>query len=155
MLSVLCLWFLWRCRYVLFAIVCVCSVMFDSVIPWTVACQAPHPWNFPSKNTGKGCHFLLQGIFPTPGIEPMSLVPPALAGRFFTPVLFSIGGGGLVAKLCPSLATPWTAAFQAPLSMGFSRQQYWSGLPFPSPGNLPNPGIEPRSPCVGCNWERC
>ena len=57
---------------------CVCSVMFDSVIPWTVACQAPHPWNFPSKNTGKGCHFLLQGIFPTPGIEPMSLVSPAL-----------------------------------------------------------------------------
>ena len=41
-------------------------------------------------------------------------------------------------------ATPWTVAHQAPPSMGFSRQQYWSGLPFPSPGNLPNPGIEPR-----------
>ena len=39
--------------------------------------------------------------------------------------------------------TPWTVAYQAPLSMGFSRQQYWSGLPFPSPGDLPNPGIEP------------
>ena len=55
-------------------------------------------------------------------------------------------GGGLVAKSCPTLATLWTVAFQAPLSMGFSRQEYWSGLPFPSPGNLPNPGIKPRSP---------
>ena len=45
-------------------------------------------------------------------------------------------------------ATPWTAAHQAPLSMGFSRQEYWSGLPFPSPGGLPNPGIEPRSPAL-------
>ena len=42
-------------------------------------------------------------------------------------------------------ATPWTVAHQAPLSMGFSRQEYWSGLPFPSPGDLPNPGIEPAS----------
>ena len=42
-------------------------------------------------------------------------------------------------------ATPWTVACQAPLSMGFSRQEYWSRLPFPSPGNLSNPGIEPRS----------
>ena len=42
-------------------------------------------------------------------------------------------GGGLVAKSCLTLATPWTIACQAPLSMGFSRQEYWSGLPFPSP----------------------
>ena len=42
-------------------------------------------------------------------------------------------------------ATPWTLARQAPLSMGFSRQEYWSGLPFPSPGDLPDPGIEPES----------
>ena len=48
----------------------------------------------------------------------------------------------LVAKLCPTLATPWTVACQAPLSMGFSRQEYWSGLPFPSPGDLSNQGIE-------------
>ena len=45
------------------------------------------------------------------------------------------------------LATPWTVACQAPLSMGLSRQEYWSELPvFPSPGDLPDPGIEPRSP---------
>ena len=43
------------------------------------------------------------------------------------------------------LATPWTVAYQAPLSMGFSRQECWNGLPFPSPGDLPDPGIEPGS----------
>ena len=42
-------------------------------------------------------------------------------------------------------ATPWTVAYQAPLSLGFSRQEYWSGLPCPSPGDLPNPGIEAGS----------
>ena len=46
-------------------------------------------------------------------------------------------------------ATPWTVAYQAPPSMGFSRQKCWSGLPFPSPGDLPDPGIEPGSPTVG------
>ena len=45
-------------------------------------------------------------------------------------------------------ATPWTVAYQAPPSMGFSRQEYWSGLLFPSPGDLPNPGIEPGSPAL-------
>ena len=45
-------------------------------------------------------------------------------------------------------ATPWTVAYQAPPSMGFSRQECWSGLPFHSPGDLPNPGIEPRSPSL-------
>ena len=58
------------------------------------------------------------------------------------------GGGGLVAKLCPTLVIPWTVACQAPLSMGFSRQEYWSGLPFPSPRDLPDPGIDPRSPAL-------
>ena len=45
-------------------------------------------------------------------------------------------------------ATPWTVAHQAPWSMGFSRHEYWNGLPFPSPGDLPDPGIEPRSLAV-------
>ena len=44
--------------------------------------------------------------------------------------------------------TPWTAAHQAPLSMEFSRQEYWSGLPFPSPGDFPNTGIKPGSPAL-------
>ena len=61
-----------------------------------------HPWDSPGKNTGVGCHFLLQCM-----LSCFSCV-----------------------QLC---ATPWTAAYQGPLSIGFSRQEYWSGLPFPSP----------------------
>ena len=61
-------------------------------------------------------------------------------------------GGGLVAKSCPTLVIPWTVACQAPLSMGFSRQEYWSGLPFPSSGDHPVPGIEHSSPEL---WSDC
>ena len=57
-------------------------------------------------------------------------------------VLLRGGGGGLLAKLCLTLAIPWTVACQAPLFMGFSSQEYWSGLP----GDLPDPGVKPMSP---------
>ena len=53
---------------------------------------------------------------------------------------------GQSASHVPLFAIPWTAARQAPLSMGFPRQAYWSGLPFPSPRDLPDPGITPSSP---------
>ena len=56
--------------------------------------------------------------------------------------------GGLVAKLCPIHATPWMVSTRLLRPWGFSRQEYWSGLPFPSPGDLPDPGIEPRSPAL-------
>ena len=49
---------------------------------------------------------------------------------------------------CPTVVTPWMVTCQAPLSMGFSRQEYWSGLPFPSKGDLPDQGIEPGSPAL-------
>ena len=66
--------------------------------------------------------------------------------------LFSITLSYIVQSLaqsCPTdSATPWTVAHQAPPSTGFSRQEYWTGLPFPSPGDLPDPGIEPRSPTL-------
>ena len=61
---------------------------------------------------------------------------------------------GLVAKSYPILVTPWTVAYQARLFMGFSRWQYWSGLPFPSPDDLSNPKIEPVVSCISgrfCN----
>ena len=61
---------------------------------------------------------------------------------------FRIGGGGLLPKSCLTLETPWTGAWQVPLTMGFPRQEYWSGLPFPSPGDLPYPGIKPMSPAL-------
>ena len=53
-----------------------------------------------------------------------------------------------VAQLCMTLCDPWIVAYQVPPSMGLFRQEYWSGLPFPSPGDLPNPGIKPGSPTL-------
>ena len=76
--------------------------------PQTAANQASHPWDSPGKNTGVGCHFLLQCM--------------------------KVKSQSEVAQLCLTLVTPWTTAYQAPPSMGFSRQKYWSGLPLPSPG---------------------
>jgi len=68
---------------------------------------------------------------------------------FFTSSWFSLGGGGgLVAKSCSTLVTTWTIACQDPLSMGFARQEYWGGLPFTSPGGLPDAGLEPGSPTL-------
>ena len=84
------------------------------------------------------------GILPTQGSNlgllhcRQTLYPLSHQGR---PILSKVKSLGHVRLF----ATPWTVAYQAPLSMGFSRQEYWSGLPFPSPGDLPNPGIEPRS----------
>ena len=93
-----------------------------------------------------------------PGIEPTSLAYPVWQTDSLP--LSHLGGpfSCISHYLCDMLswakslsrvrlfATPWTAAYQAPPSMGFFRQEYWSGLPFPSPGDLPNPGIEPGSP---------
>ena len=56
--------------------------------------------------------------------------------------------GGLITKSRPTAVIPWTVVCQASRSMGFSRQEYWSGLPFPSPGDLPKPGIEPTYPVL-------
>ena len=52
-----------------------------------------------------------------------------------------------------SSATPWTVACQAPLALGFPRQEYWSGLPFPTPGNRPDPGIEPALLVCLLHWQ--
>ena len=68
--------------------------------------RLPRPWDSPGKNTGVGCHFLLQCM--------------------------KVKSESEVAQSCPTLETPWTAAYQAPPSMGFSRRKYWSGVPLPS-----------------------
>ena len=69
--------------------------------------RLPRPWDSPGKNTGVGCHFLLQ--------------------------CRKVKSESEVTQLCRTIHNPWTAAHQAPLSMGFSRQEYWSGVPSPSP----------------------
>ena len=84
------------------------------------------------------------GDLPDPGTEPISPATLELAGGFFTtepPEVKSLSCVWL-------FATPWTIAYQAPLSVEVSRQEYWSGLPFPSPGDLPDPGIELESPAL-------
>ena len=69
-------------------------------------------------------------------------------GILHGPFFFSSTGGGLVSNSHATLVTPWTVARQAPLFIGFSRQEYWSRLPSPFPGDLPDPGIEPGSPAL-------
>ena len=97
------------------------------------------PWNSPGQNTGVG-------IFPTQGLNP--------GLRHCRWILYHLSHQGNPSftlsevKLLSHVrlfVTPWTVACQTPLFMGFSRQKYWSGLPFPSPGDLPDPRIEPRS----------
>ena len=94
------------------------------------------------------------GNLPDLGIKPMSLISPALAGRFSTTSATweALDNRTCVCVKSLSRVRPfvilWTVAHQAPPSMGFSSQEYWSGLPFPSPGDLPDPGIEPRSPAL-------
>ena len=84
------------------------SVVSDSVQPRRRQPTRLHcPWDSPGKNTGVGCHFLLQCI--------------------------KVKSESEVSQSCPTLATPWTAAYQAPPSMGFARQECWNGLPLPSP----------------------
>ena len=85
------------------------------------------------------------GPTPAPRAE---LQGPVSSCPCLIPSTWSSVGCTCVLNLChvQLLATPWTVARQAPLSMGFSRQESWSGLPFPSPGDLPDPGIKPRSP---------
>ena len=88
----------------------VASVVSDSVPPHRrLLTRLPCPWDSPGKNTEVGCHFLLQCM--------------------------KMKSESEVAQSCPTLSDPMDCTFQAPLSMGFSRQEYWSGVPLPSPEN--------------------
>ena len=116
--------------------------------------RLPHPWDSPGKNTGVGCHFLLQGMKvksetevaqscptlrdPIDGSSPGPDVPGILQARTLEWIAISSSNAWKWKVKVKSLsrvrflATPWTAAYQAPPSMGFSRQDYWSGVPSPS-----------------------
>ena len=80
-------------------------------------------------------------------LEYISSYPQAQSGCWLNPAGYRISEVKSLSRV-RLFVTPWTVAHQAPLPMGFSRQEYWSGLPFPSPGDLPDPGIEPRSPAL-------
>ena len=116
---------------------------------------------FPRQEYWSGLPLPTPGELLGPGIEPKSLASPALAGRFFITSatwgaqgcwdvgvwpLDCILGVGIVAKLIVFSCTQLFATHQVPLSRGFFRQECWRGLPFPSPGDLPDPGIKSRSP---------
>ena len=105
------------------------------------------PWNSLGKNTGVGCCALLQGIFLTQGLNPLLLC--LLHWQVGSLPLAPLRKPAQLLSHVQLFVTPWSLACQAPLSMGLSRQEYWSGLPFPTPGDLPNPGIELRSPALG------
>ena len=101
-------------------------------------------WDFPGKSKGVGCHFLLQGDLSNPGDQ--TQVSHIIGMRFYR--LSHQGSQKDSTKPCLTVATLRSVTCQAPLSMGFSRQEYWSGLPILSPGNFPDPGIEPTSPVL-------
>ena len=106
------------------------SLQPDGLWPTRLLC----PWNSPGKNSGVGHHALLQGIFLTQGSN-LSLwhLLHWQAGFFFFYHVCHQGNPRyahmcvLIPQSCPTLVTPWTVARQAPLSLGFSRQEYWSG----------------------------
>ena len=144
--------------------------MSDSVRPhrWqpTRLCR---PWHSPGKNTGVGCHFLLQCMkvksesevaqsCPTLS-DPMdcSLSGSSVHGIFEARVLEwgAIVFSSVSVSCVQFFATSRTVAHQAPLSMEFSRQEYWSGLQFPSPEDLSNSGIEPGSPALQADSLLC
>ena len=107
-------------------------------------------WDSPGKNIGVGCHAFLQGIFPNQesnqGLLPCRQILHHLRQLAKSSRRDNNKDSELNACVCSVMsnsATPWTAARQAPLSMGFSRQEYWSGLPCLPPGDLPNPGVKP------------
>ena len=107
------------------------SVVLDSLQPRGLY----GPWNSPGQNTGVDSLSLLQGIFPTEGSN--SGLPHSRR------ILYQLSVCVLSRFSCVRhCEIPWTIAHQAPLSVGFSRQEYWSALPCPSPGNIPHPGIE-------------
>ena len=141
------------------------------VTSWTVAYQASLSMGFSRQEYWRELPFPSPGDLPNRGTEPGSpaLEADALTSEppgkwrkdkvkcpLYNEMVLEIGRNWLMfsqrsvlSLSCVRLfAAPWTVAYQAPPSMEFSRQEYWSGLPFPSPGDLPNRGIEPGSPCL-------
>ena len=140
---------------------CVCACFSHGrcfAIPWTVARQASLSMEFSRQEYWSGLPCPPPRDLLNPEIEPVSLVSPTLpAGSWpLAPPWKPLSVRLILKKICWSLSCVqffvilWTVARQSPQSTGFPRQEYWSGLPFPSPGELPNPRIEPGLP--HCRW---
>ena len=99
--------------------------------------QAPHPWDSPGKNTGVGCHFLLQGIFPIQGLNPglpyCRQILYHLSHQGSPNNEYAAAAAAKSFQSCPTLCDPIDGSPPGSPSLGFSRQEHWSGLPFPSP----------------------
>ena len=135
---------------------------YSLVASWTIAHQAPLSMDdFPGKNTRVGCHLLLQGIFLTQGSNQHLLC--LLHWQMYSLPLSYLGSLCIYRDVCVCVCvcvcacaqllnhvwlfvTLWAEAHHASLFMGVFRQEYLSGFPFPTPEDLPNPGIEPTSP---------
>ena len=144
--------------------VCVCVQLLSHV--WLFC----NPINF--SQAGSSVQEIFQGTpelpFPTledlphPGIKSTSLVSPALADGFFLPYIlltilikyFAVCVNGSIMSNS-FFVTPWTVALKAPLSLEFSRQKHWNRLTFPTPGDLPDPRIEPRPPTLQADYLPC
>ena len=149
-----------------------CSVVSDPQRPNGLQpSRLLRPWDFPGRSTGVGCHCLLRrsssiySSFNLNSVQPKTndsiVINPKMS---LTIVIYKVNSlishsfwisFVLRCVLCAVLlgcvrlfVTPWTVACQSPLSMGFSRQEYWNGLPCPPPEDLPNTGMEPRSPTL-------
>ena len=124
------------------------SVPSDSAASWTVAHQALLSMEFSRQEYGSGLSFPLPGESSGPRDRTQVSCVSCIGKRILYHYCHLSESEVKLLSRVRLFATPWTVAYQAPLSMGFSRQEYWSGLPFPSPGDHPDPGIEPRSPTL-------
>ena len=153
MQSFLSLWGIWTYFFSLLAVVALSvSSVWLFCDPTDCSLPGSSVHGFPGKKTGVGCHRLLQEIFLTQGVNLHLLHWPASS-------LPLSRQGGPSAYSCAQMlshvwlfATLWTVAWWAPLSLGFSWQECWSGVLFPPAGGLPDPGIKPASLCL-LHWQ--
>ena len=135
-----------------------CVQLFET--PWTVACQAPLSMEFSRQEYWSGLSFPSPGALSTSGCigrqvlctsatRETHLKTPSISKLCFAIFIFRSLSSVQSLSHVQLFATPWTAAYQAPLSTGFSRQEYWSGLPFPSPGESSRPRDRTRVSHIG------
>ena len=124
------------CVYLVLSLMCMYLFFCFVFVSFFVPCSKQNPSSLTSYRTSAPC----SGRHGVPTIGPSRKCHICVKVKV------------LVAQSCPALCHPWTVAYQVPLSVEFSRQEYWSGLPFLSPWNLPNQVIEPGSPALQADY---